>query len=103
MKNIYCKIVIISILLSTIITASNAQSSRVYGGFYTKDKITNLRANCDKYQWAAKTRATVVARASNWLAKSDEELWDMVPGRICRVVLMLLSTGLQPGQNSWAV
>jgi hypothetical protein len=81
MKNIYHKIATISILLSTIITASNAQSSRVYGGFYTKDKITNLRANCDKYQWAAKTRATVVARASNWLTKSDEELWDMVPGQ----------------------
>ncbi|MES2378844.1 MAG: heparinase II/III family protein [Bacteroidota bacterium] len=81
MGNIYRKIAFFLILLPTVITAANAQSARVYGGFYTKDKITNLRANCDKYQWAAKTRATVIARANTWLTKSDDELWDMVPGQ----------------------
>lgn len=58
-----------------------AHASRIYGGFYTAEKIANLRSNCDKYDWAAKQRARFIAQAKSWLSKSDEELWAMVPGQ----------------------
>lgn len=56
-------------------------ASRIYGGFYTAEKITNLRKNCSQYAWAAKQKDRFVAQAKYWLAKSDEELWGMVPGQ----------------------
>ncbi|MDR6783929.1 enamine deaminase RidA (YjgF/YER057c/UK114 family) [Pedobacter africanus] len=56
-------------------------ANRIYGGFYTEGKIANLRANCERYEWARKQRDAVVSRAAKWLAKSDEALWEMVPGQ----------------------
>ncbi len=55
--------------------------NRIYGGFYTAERITNLRNNCERYDWAAKQRARFVVQAKPWLSKSDEELWNMVPGQ----------------------
>jgi hypothetical protein len=55
--------------------------TKIYGGFYTEERISNLRKNCEKYDWAKMRRETVIAKAETWLAKSDEELWAMVPGQ----------------------
>jgi hypothetical protein len=56
-------------------------ATRDYGGHYSKERITNLRNNCQKYDWARKRLDAVVINAKPWLAKSDEELWKMVPGQ----------------------
>lgn len=57
------------------------QAQRDYGGFYTKERIENLRSNCDKFPWAAALRSQAVLVAKNWAAKDEEELWNMVPGQ----------------------
>jgi hypothetical protein len=61
----------------------NAQNntSRAFGGFYTEERLTNLRNNCEKYEWASKWKEAAVTKASLWLKKSDEELWALVPGQ----------------------
>ncbi len=61
--------------------AVNPETSRIYGGYYTAERISNLRNNCAKYSWAKKKQEMAVAKAKKWLAKSDEELWSMVPGQ----------------------
>lgn len=63
-------------------TASMAMgAAREYGGLYTRQRLANVRANVQKYDWARKLRDDAVARAKPWIAKSDAELWAMVPGQ----------------------
>lgn len=62
-------------------TVGDAIASRIYGGFYTSERISNLRNNCEKFDWARKQRSLVLQRAKSWLAKSDEDLWAMIPGQ----------------------
>ncbi|MBE9665498.1 heparinase II/III family protein [Mucilaginibacter boryungensis] len=58
-----------------------AYATRIYGGYYTAARIANLRNNCNTYEWAKQQRTTVIARAKAWVAKSDDELWAIVPGQ----------------------
>src|SRR5687767_8058722 len=55
--------------------------AREHGGRYTAERLANARANCDKHEWAATLRKTAVTRAAPWLARSDLQLWSMVPGQ----------------------
>lgn len=64
-----------------LLWTAELRASRVHGGFYTADRIANLRANCDKYEWARKKREAIVLKAKLWLSRSDDELWNMVPGQ----------------------
>ena len=80
-----------------ICSGATLQAQRVYGGYYTKERIDNLRANCEKYSWAGKLRDQAILMAKGWVAKGDEELWEMVPGqqlaRCIDVTLDRLTTG----------
>jgi hypothetical protein len=58
-----------------------AHAAREYGGHYTAERITNLRNNCEKYDWAKKLRVDAIKSAAPWLALSDDQLWRMVPGQ----------------------
>lgn len=66
-----------------LLTASfaKAQTARIYGGFYTAERLHNVRANCDKYDWAKSLRSRSIREAAYWLNKTDDELWAMVPGQ----------------------
>src|SRR5690242_18246256 len=68
-------------LLLTVPLFGLLYATRDYGGHYSKERITNLRNNCQKYDWAKKQLDAAVINAKPWLAKSDEELWKMVPGQ----------------------
>jgi oligo-alginate lyase len=61
--------------------SDSLQATRIYGGYYTADRINNLRNNCNRYEWAGKQRDAAISNAKIWLAKSDEELWAMIPGQ----------------------
>lgn len=61
--------------------AGNVYATRIYGGHYSEERITNLRDNCRKYEWAKQQLKTAVEKAKPWLNKSDETLWMMVPGQ----------------------
>ena len=70
-----------SFLAAIIFIANTAYGSRPYGGFYTAEKIANLRKNCEKYDWAGQLRTNAINKAKLWVDKSDDELWHMVPGQ----------------------
>ncbi len=78
MKKIFSGSIFFIVLL---VFTHEAFADRPYGGYYTKEKITNLRANCDKYDWARQLRNKAIEKASIWLAKDDEELWALIPGQ----------------------
>ena len=67
------------IVFTAISNLSIAQ--RQYGGFYTREKIQNLRNNCEKYDWAKKEQEKTIQKAKLWAAKSDEQLWEMINGQ----------------------
>lgn len=58
-----------------------AAPARIFGGQYSEARISNLRTNCRKYDWARQQLNNVVEKARPWMAKSDETLWKMVPGQ----------------------
>ena len=68
-------------LLLAITFTGNLYATRDYGGHYSKKRIANLRNNCQKYEWARQELNAAVDKAKPWLAKTDLELWNMVPGQ----------------------
>jgi hypothetical protein len=72
---------LIIFILSVFTTINTSYGQRIYGGNYTKIRIENLRHNCEQYDWAKKIKDGIVARAKEWVEKSDEQLWQMVPGQ----------------------
>src|SRR5690349_19714751 len=69
-----------ALLLALLVSPLHAET-RTYGGRYTAERLANARRNCDSYPWAKELRDKAVAAAAPWAAKSDEELWAMVPGQ----------------------
>ena len=70
------------LLLSSLVALKQPVfAQRIYGGYYSKERLANVRKNCQKYPWANKKMETAVARAAVWVARSDETLWKMVPGQ----------------------
>lgn len=81
-----------------LVVASAACAVRDYGGQFTAEKITNLRANCEKYDWAKQQRGNAVAQAAFWLKKTDDELWRMIPGQnLPRAIDVSMYQGNRPG------
>ena len=68
-------------ILAFMAISSFSYSQRQYGGFYTREKIQNLRNNCEKYDWAKDLKRTVVKNAITFASKSDEDIWALVPGQ----------------------
>lgn len=71
------------ILFSCFFLQSNTHlfAQRLYGGYYTEEKISNARSNCTKFEWAGKIKEAAVKNAASWITKTDEELWLMIPGQ----------------------
>lgn len=63
------------------VNRSDSGPKRTHGGYYTSDKINNLRNNARAFEWAQKLKEAAISKADPWLAISDEELWSMVPGQ----------------------
>ena len=49
------------------------------GGYYTAEKVANVRANVEEFDWAAAQRDAAVKRAERWLPLSEDDLWGLVP------------------------
>ena len=63
--------------LLSLVAASWA--GRDGGGYFTAEKIANIRANVAKHDWAAAQRDAAVQRAERWVEISDDDLWSLVP------------------------
>ena len=75
---------IVTLSLSILILSAlsiNVHAQRQYGGFYTREKINNLQNNTQKHDWASELKAIAIKKAEPWVSKSDEYLWEMVPGQ----------------------
>lgn len=70
-----------AVLVVLIGVTSASGAAREYGGQFTAERLKNLRANCERYDWGRQIRKKAIAAAAPWVAKSDEELWAMVPGQ----------------------
>ncbi len=77
----FTSLLFLSSLLFLLLQSAGLYAQKQYGGHYSAEKIKNLRNNCERYPWAKKQKDDVVAKASFWVALSDEELWAMVPGQ----------------------
>lgn len=73
------KLFFVSLLL--LVLPQTISAARIYGGYYTKERIANLRSNCQKYEWARQRLKAAVKRAAPWVEKRDETLWKMIPGQ----------------------
>ena len=79
-KRVYIlRLIWVGLLL--VSAAGNVYATRIYGGHYSEERITNLRNNCRKYEWAKQQLNAAVEKAKPWLARTDEALWMMVPGQ----------------------
>lgn len=56
-------------------------AQRIYGGFYTADKLKNSIENCRKYDWAIQLKNSTLQKAAVWKNKTDDALWAMVPAQ----------------------
>jgi len=71
------------VTVGLLIAAANmpAHAVRDYGGWYTGERIANLRANCEKYDWAKAQRDAAAATAEAHMYLSDDFLWKLIPGQ----------------------
>lgn len=80
---------------------TTAGAERTHGGYFTAERLANARANAEKYDWARKIREDAVAAAAPWLARSDEELWALVPGQdLPRCIDVTLTRGKGPATRA---
>lgn len=76
------RLVVVATLSVALCCAPRASSAaRTHGGFYTEEKTSNVLRNVAKFSWARKQRDVATSNAAIWLKKSDEELWNLVPGQ----------------------
>ncbi len=68
-------------LAGALLCSCAAAAVRDYGGWYTKERIENLRANCDKFDWARQQRDGAINAARRYITLSDEQIWSLVPGQ----------------------
>jgi hypothetical protein len=69
------------LLVAMLFAVGTVSAEREYGGYYTEERIANLRRNCDTFDWAAKQRQEAVAQAKTSLDIPDEQLWRLVQGQ----------------------
>lgn len=72
------------LLLSCLLLASwlnRGYGQRVYGGYYSKEKLANARRNSQQFDWAREKREQAVTAAAPWVGLADTVLWQMVPGQ----------------------
>ncbi|MEO6876214.1 MAG: heparinase, partial [Opitutaceae bacterium] len=63
------------------VVATGADAARTYGGFYTAERLARGRHHAADSAWGRALRDAVVKKAKPWLARSDAELWALVPGQ----------------------
>lgn len=91
-------ILFVLLILALACAALPAHAVRDYGGYYTAERLANLRANCDKHDWAANQRKSAIGAAEYWVRKSDDELWRMIPGqKLPRAIDVSMYRGVRPG------
>ena len=67
--------------------------------FYPEELVSRIRANAGRDAWAEKVRDAAVEAAEQWLAFSDEALWEMMFGHTITRSWMVWSNGHCPACN----
>lgn len=69
------------VLLSLLLITPGASAQREYGGYYTKERMENMRKNSDVVPSLQRDKRKLIEAARPWIELSDDELWAMVPGQ----------------------
>ncbi|MCD6352582.1 MAG: heparinase II/III family protein, partial [Armatimonadetes bacterium] len=70
-----------ALLLGVVLMSSATAAGTKWGGYYTRERVAAIRSNVEVSAVVQGNRNSAVRRAAPWLAMSDEELWDLVPGQ----------------------
>ena len=68
-------------VLLALFISQNATAERIFGGYYTEERISSLRNNSLHYDWARELKEAAVEKAASWVSIPDDSLWTMVPGQ----------------------
>ena len=63
------------------LTGPSQAADRSHGGNYSPERLAQVRSNVARLAWAGAICDRTVQAAASWVARSDEELWAMVPGQ----------------------
>ncbi|MBI3947673.1 MAG: heparinase II/III family protein, partial [Armatimonadetes bacterium] len=66
------------LVLVTALGLASDVNAKERSRFVTAEMRANALENAKRFEWAAARQSTAVARARPWLAKSDDELWEMI-------------------------
>ncbi len=69
----------ILLMIALLTLTGLSWAGRDGGGHFTAQRIKNVRANVQKYDWAGAERDAAVRRAERWAEVSDDDLWHAVP------------------------
>ena len=68
---------VLCMLLLTAISVCAKECSRAI----TAEMRANALVNVERFEWAATRQRAAVTAAERWMAKSDDELWEMIPSQ----------------------
>ena len=69
-------LIVLMLLMASVLAGDVLGQER---GYYTQDKLDNMQENLDRYEWARKEKARVIAEADKWVKYDDERLRTLVP------------------------
>ncbi len=69
------------VLLFLFLMPGALTAQREFGGMYPEQRLQNTRNNANTVDWVGVQRDAATSAAAPWAAKSDEELWAMIPGQ----------------------
>jgi len=70
------------ILLPVLATSAlHGEPARLHGGYYTAERLANARRNAAGTDWGRALRDQAVTQSAPWLARTDADLWALVPGQ----------------------
>lgn len=81
MENKFHRLPFLCVLFILLATAHGLHAQRTHGGYYTAERINNLRHNGNAHEWARQLKEAAIEKAAPWIAIKDETLWAMVPGQ----------------------
>jgi len=56
-------------------------NAKEHSRFVTAEMRANVSANAEKHEWVRAQQKNAIAAAESWVKRSDDELWEMIPGQ----------------------
>ena len=77
----------------TLQIVMRSNKPRALMGMYDEEDLARALDNLERYGWARRIRDSIVAEADFWAAKSDEELYSLIPAENPRALVVSYNDG----------